>query len=135
MTEEWVKWKPLPDLSNSYYIDEILDRIKNFNFLLTDYNDERKKLRVIFEHSVDAYRSTDESYRQKTLYDLGNKHGTEFTKWTFFKVYNSSYIQWLSEDSYEFLDKDSFTHFCFIAADSILDVVTNYEPRFESFVE
>ena len=131
MQEQWIKWEPLQGLSEKYYIDCIVDSIEDFSVLLSDYNNE-KKIKIIFKNSVDAYRSTDESYRLKTINDLDKEHGLDFyVKWSFFKVLNSDYIKWLSQESFKISDYSSFTHFSIVAADSILDIVTNYEPRIE----
>ncbi|MGC2310232.1 MAG: hypothetical protein WA432_01265 [Candidatus Babeliaceae bacterium] len=131
MLEKWIQWQPIPNLMKKYYIDSISDTFDGFIILLSDENN-KSNVRVMFENSIDAYRSTDESFRLKTIHDLGQYYGSSFyTQWTFFKVINSEYLHWLSEQSYKITDTLSFIHFSFIAADSILDVVTNYEPRVE----
>lgn len=130
MAEQWTKWEPIQGLANNYYIDSVSDTIDGFIIQLSDADDEEKKVLVLFEDSVDAYRSADESFRRSTMFDLSQKYDkTFFHYWTFFKVTNSSYIQWLSEQSFGITDSLHFTHFSFIAADSILDVITNYEPK------
>ena len=132
MNEQWTKWVPITGLAQKYYIDSISDNIKEFSILLSEYYDRKKKIKIIFENSVDAYRSTDESFRLTTMEKLGQKYGRSFYgDWTFFKVTNSSYIQWLCDESYASSYTSSFIHFSFIAGDSILDVVTNYEPKIE----
>ena len=132
MLEQWTRWEPIQGLAKKYCIDSIIDDTKGFSILLSEYYDEKKKARVVFENSVDAYRSTNESFRLSILYDLSGKHGNEFyAGWTFFKVTNSLYIQWLFEQSYGTSESLNFIHFSFISDDSILDVVTNYEPRVE----
>jgi hypothetical protein len=78
VSEQWVKWEPVQDMSSSYYIDSVSDSIKGFVVTLSDAEDETKKLRVTFEHSVHAYRSTDESLRQKTIFDLNSHYDERF---------------------------------------------------------
>ncbi len=132
MQEKWIRWEPISNLSAKYYIDSISDNIKEFKIVLSEYRDKKKKVQVIFKNSVDAYRSTDESFRLGTIYNLGDQYGKKFyAEWTFFKVINSTYILWISEQSFGITDSLSFIHFSFIAEDSILDVVTTYEPRVE----
>ena len=95
MLEHWERWEPIRSLSSKYYIDSISDGIREFRIVLSDSCDEKKKIHVVFENSVDAYRSTDESFRQSTVADLGERYGNEFYgDWTFFKVTNSTYISW-----------------------------------------
>lgn len=134
MKEQWERWEPISGLANKYYIDSIIDEARGFKVILSESDDETKKILVLFEDSIDAYRNTDESFRLKIIHDLDQKYGTDFYgDWTFFKVTNSTYIQWLSEQSYGTSDYQSFVHFSFITADSILDVITNYEPKVERF--
>lgn len=130
MTEQWTKWEPIRGLANKYYIDSISNDENGFIIQLSDANNEEKKIRVIFEDSVYASRDTDESFRRNTVGILHEQYGIDFYgDWTFFKVTNSSYLKWLSVESYGITDSLHFTHFSFVAADSILDVVTNYEPK------
>src|SRR3989304_7328130 len=101
MQEEWTRWEPIEGLGKSYEIDSVSNDNKNgFVVLLSEYNDEKKRLRVAFENSVCSYRSTDETLRCKKIEQLNDKYGTYFySKWAFFKVTNSEYLQWLSEQS------------------------------------
>jgi hypothetical protein len=128
--ENWERWEPISDLSSKYYIESISDSIKGFSVLLSDANDENKKVEVLFEDSVHAYRSTDESFRQITINSIDERYGTKFyAECTFFKVTNSEYIQWLSGQSYGIADSESLLHFSFLAVDSIVDVIAAYEPK------
>lgn len=130
MEEDWQKWEVGSDLSAKYYIESISDSINGFRILLSDANDESKKVEVLFEDSVHAYRSTDESFRQSTINNLDERYGTEFFRDnTFFKVTNSEYIHWLSLQSYEIAESESIFHFSFLAVDSVVDVVAAYDPK------
>lgn len=132
MTENWIKWEPIHGLGKKYNIDSISDTAKEFSIVLSEYYNEKKKVHVVFEKSVASYRNTDESFRLTTMHSLGQKYSKEFYgEWTFFKVANSSYIQWLLDESYVNRYTQSFIHFSFIAGDSILDIVTTYEPTIE----
>ena len=128
MTEQWTKWEPAPALIKKYWIDAVLDTADDFSILLSDANNANK-IQVIFENSVDAYRNADETYRYKLICDLNEKYGGDFYgSWTLFKVLNSEYLKWISEQSCTISDNRSLQHFSFIAADSVLDVVAPYEP-------
>jgi len=129
MQEQWTRWEPIAGLSQKYYIESISDTIEGFKILLFDANDREKKILVSFPNSVDAYRSTDESYILLTVSNLDKVYGDKFYgEWTFFKIKNSEYLKWISVQSYSSSDFFNFTHFCFLATDSVVDVVTNYEP-------
>jgi len=64
------------------------------------------------------------------IFDLKNTYGGDFYgNWTFFKVENSSYLKWLSEQSCTVTDHLNLQHICCITEDSILDIATSYEPE------
>lgn len=136
MLEKWVKWMPVEGLSPKYYIESLSSGICNGLIITMSAasaaNAAEKKVKVIFEESVHAYRCTDESFRQSTLYDINKVYGTPFySEWTFFKVVNSGYLQWLSTQSFNIVDTEPLTHFSFLATDVVIDVIAAYEPKIE----
>ena len=129
MEEKWIQWRPLENLASKYYIDSVVDMIDNFTVNLVDARSEKHKVEIVFLEGVEAYTRVDESFRVKIIHELGEKYGDGFYgDWTFFKVDNSAYVKWLSDQSYTWSDTRTFTHFCLISADVLLDIVTNYEP-------
>lgn len=134
VSEEWIRWMPIEGLARKYYVEEISDAMNGYSIVLCDSTNEGKKIKIFFEYSVRAFRSTDESLRQETIYFLDNKYGTEFyAGYTFFKVINSEYIKWLESQSYGFCDSETCIHFSLIAADSIVDIIATYEPKIELY--
>ncbi|MFA6066404.1 MAG: hypothetical protein WC707_04470 [Candidatus Babeliaceae bacterium] len=132
MIEQWIRWEPIEGLEKKYCIHSIEDTLEGFSVLLSNIHNKEQKIRIIFENSVDAYRNTHENFRSSLKYALSLKYGdTFYGSWTFFKVTNSLYIQWLFEQSFGTSDSLNFIHFSFIATNSILDIVTNYEPKIE----
>ena len=132
MTEKWTRWEPIQGLSEKYYIDSVMDTVDGFTIFLSDAKDEEKKVKVFFKDSVDVYRSANESFRYQLIVELKEKYGSDFYgDWTFFKVENSSYVQWLLEQSAGIADGIMFTHFSFIASDSVLDILDPVEPKVE----
>ena len=133
--EQWIRWEPIPELENKYYIDSLIDTIERFEILLVDTKTGYKKVRVVFEYGVDAYRCTGEQFRLKLIGRLNEKYGIDFyAKWTFFKVENSFYFEWLSEESDELSDPffdGKALHFSFITDDYVLDVISFHEPKVE----
>jgi len=135
MIEQWMKCESKIELSGKYYVDSICDAKDGLVITVSDSIHEELKMRIVFKDSVHAYRSTNESYRQKILSELEDKYGTEFyTDWTMFKVGNSEYLKWLSEQSFEISESESLTHFSIIAVDSIVDIIATYEPTLECFL-
>ena len=130
MSEMWIKWKPIEGLAPKYDVDLAVDTMDSFKIVLSEMDSPQKRLEVYFDSGVDVYRLTDESYWRNSLHEIDEKYGEDFYgKWTFFKVKNSSYLSWLSEESFEISASRDFTHFAFLAVNSVLEVITNYEPK------
>lgn len=130
MQEKWTKWEPISNLAKKYYVKFISEDTKDkYKILLSDTENNKNKILISWPLGVDAHRSTDESYTLATINFLDKQYGTEFYgDWTFFKIENSSYLRWLSEQSYGISEEYNLTHFCILAADSMIDVINNYEP-------
>jgi hypothetical protein len=130
MQENWTQWKPIEDLINNYYIESISDSIDDgVKILLFDAQNKKRKVLISFPNSVDSYRITDESFTYLTIDFLAERYGAKFFHdCAFFKIQDSKYLQWISQQSYGISEKLNFTHFCIIAIDSIIDVIANYEP-------
>ena len=130
MNEIWTQWKPVEGLAPKYDIDLVVDTMDNFKIVLSEMDNSQKRLEVHFDSGVDVYRLTDESYWRNSLHEIDEKYSEDFYgKWTFFKVKNSAYLSWLSEESFGISDSRDFIHFAFLGVDSILEVITNYEPK------
>ena len=129
MKENWTRWEPILGLSESHYIDSVSNDENGFMIILLDANNKSKKLFIKFENSVDCYRSTNESYTGSLVRDLRIKYGKDFyVNWTFFKVTDSEYLQWLSEKSGGLSDTRKLIHFAIFSLDELLEVVCPYEP-------
>lgn len=118
------------ELNVKYYIDSINDTINGLCILLSEVNDASLRVKVLFEHSVHAYRSTDESYRSNTINYLQDSYGVNFYRErTFFEITDSEYIQWLSKQSQGISDLEQISHYSILAVNSIVDVIAAYEPK------
>ena len=132
MTEQWVKWEPIKGLAPKYYINSVSDSIKGFEIILSESKNEKKGLRIFWQYSPDAYRSTNESYTNEIIVDLYNRYGRDFYgQWTFFKVENSEYLQWLSQKSSGISDYNKFTHYSILSSEYIMDIIDNSDPVVE----
>ena len=132
MHEQWKKWAPIDGLSPRYYIEAIHDIMDGFSIILVPDEDTTSKVIIAFENSVEAYRATDESFRQKTLLKLSREHGIGLLgQWALFKVHNSSYIHWVSEESFNITGSLQLQHFVFIGGNQIVDVLSTDEPKIE----
>ena len=130
MTEQWIPWTPIENLAQEYDIEYISESYEGLKIVLFDVKDSNKKVQLLFEESILSYRSTDESFRCKLMYDISEKYGKEaLVPGTFFKVEHSTYIQWLSEQSNTISDSFFLTHFSLIAKNYVFDVIATCEPK------
>jgi hypothetical protein len=129
MEEKWIRWEPIPKLSKKYYVESIIDNINGFKILLSEENNTEEKVLVSFPDTIRAYRSTSDSFLIQTISYLDKTYGSNFYgNWTFFKIKDSKYLEWLNEES-EGISKDyMMKHFCILAMNSMIDIVTGSEP-------
>ncbi len=130
MREQWIKWEPINNLADKYYIESVSESLEGFSLVLFQPKNEQEKVVIKFANSVDSFRRTTETFTYLTIDTLDDAYGSDFYgRWTFFKIKNSEYLQWLSRQSYKISEERNFTHFCFLAVDSVVDVIANYEPE------
>jgi hypothetical protein len=125
MQECWGIWEPVSGLKDKYNIDTIeYTLMGGFIITFSECDDKEKKVTVTFKHGVLAHREFDEK--------LDHSYEKDFSaQWTFFKVTNSSYLKWLSEQSHTLSEYYSVTQYSFLAMNKTLDVVISYEPIVE----
>ena len=130
MQEKWIRWEPTSRLSAKYYVESIVDIDEGFKIILYDCKHSEKKTMILFPDSVDAYRRTDESFTLSTLHSLKENYGINFFgDWSFFKIENSEYLDWIKKQSFSISESLNFQHFCILASDFMIDIITNYEPE------
>ncbi len=135
MTEVWEKWEPLRGLATEYYLDNVVDSDEiGFSIEFREFKNSKKRIRVLFSNWVYSYRYLEESFAINRYASLEKKYGDNFLNWTFFKVMNSKYIQWLSQESEGLSDLRDLKHYSFLSMDSVLDVINDKDPIVE-FVE
>lgn len=129
MSEQWIQWIPYEGLPYKVNLEELLDNKNGVSLSLTD-NEGNQEIQVLFENLVLSYRNTDEGRRLKTIRFLEEKYNTDFyAKWSFFKVYNSTYLEWFRQETYNIYDTLSIEHYVFLTNDDIVDVLSTYEPK------
>lgn len=117
----WKKWIPKEGLQDKYYVDKIIDDIeKNLMIELSDRNGN--KMILNWNGVVISYTCSEETTRS-ILYD-----NNELTKWTFFEVEDSRYLQWVCEQSLGIYQINTMRHFCIIGIDLVVDIVADFEP-------
>lgn len=134
LKEKWIRWEPISNLSNKYYVETITQGTLGLVVVLHSAADQNDKIRISFSSFIEAYRSTDVNFISKTSHFLQENYDLDFyEQWTFFKVENSQYLEWLKQQSSsispDIAASKNFTHFCIFAADFMIDIAANYEPE------
>lgn len=131
MAEEWTRWTPIEGLANKYYLETVSEHKQALTVTLCEESNIQKKVRISFGFSAEAHRDTYETYRHALICELDERYGKDFyVNWVFFKVNNSAYVRWLTEQSYGMSGAD-FMHFSFLTSESVLDVLATKNPIVE----
>jgi len=141
MTDDWEQWKPISGLLVHYDISSLVDKGGGLFISLVEAKrigeefNANSHVQILFNRTF-AYRNTYETYRYKLILELSEKYGTTFyADWKLFKVHNSSYVKWISDESCTISDDMELMHFAFITDDVILEVLATCEPTFSFLVQ
>ncbi len=133
MVEKWIKWEPDKKLPDKVFLKRLIDD-KNGVLLELASEDEANIIIVSFAESVVSLRNSDETRRLRTIEFLDKIYGRDFyAKWSFFKVNQSSYVKWLSQETYDIYADHNIEHYVFLAANGIVDVLSTYAPNVSVF--
>lgn len=129
MQEKWIRWEPIIGLSKKYH-SKLISNSHSRGFVIKLANEIDKKISIKFPGSVISYRITNESYIFDTLTFLESHYDKNFyAEWTFFKIENSEYLEWIKKQSYGAYDDLKLKHLCILADDLRFDFITSYEPE------
>jgi hypothetical protein len=88
-----------------------------------------KSVEVDFYDITDIFRYTEIRQCGNFLRQIDASCGEGFHKeWSFFKVINSEFLNWLVYTSSGILEPTT-THFAFVTSDCIIEVIVGYEPK------
>lgn len=121
--EQWIKWKPHPELCAQYIFDSIIDGKNIFEIKLIS-PPTTHRLHVSFQSDATSYQLT-----SKLLYEGKQKIKCP-DEWAFFKIVNSDYLKDLYEDSCGISGTRNFIHFSIITTEWIIDIMSPDEPAF-----
>lgn len=125
-------WKPLAHegIPNELYIDAIHQDAEGFRILIGGRNELGMSIfRLKFESYI-GYRNFDESYRLMSL----DKIPVSCREWGLFKTTDSSFINWIIEESGGRYSKGELLHFIVVTQNDIVDVIALEEPIVEELV-
>lgn len=131
MNEEvWKHYRPIEGLESNYYFLESADSYKGLSLLFSGEKSEEKGIKVIFEHSYEIYRCTEEGGRYRKLCNLIDQYGQEYiSESCIYLVENSKLADWLVHESFDVAKKEHLLHFSFLSVGVYIDVVAVYHPK------
>ena len=113
-------------MQSSYGLDRIDDIVGGFYVTLFDHNNDRTKIKIIFQNSIHAHQLfVDQDIVNYRRTCIGNSDSL------FFTVQNSKYLKWLHEQSYEIWNDSGEIHFVIVLKDAINDIFAAEEPCIE----
>lgn len=126
--EQWVRWKPLQELSGRFLVDDLHMSHVGVRILLISENNDIK-IEILFDGPTYAYRCTNESLCFGIFPSLGVRYGHDFyANWSFFKINNSDYLQWVASKTTGSIDDYTLDHFCIIGNNDVFEILSRYEP-------
>ena len=114
------KWDPLEGIPNRLYVEGLHDDYEGFRILLKGEKITDRLLRVYFDAPL-AYRSSSECENSLNLFDPGNG--------CFYTSQDSDFHKWFNVESSDIYSDILVTHYVFLAANSIIDVLSIDEPK------
>lgn len=119
------KWIPLSDIPERLYLEGLHDDYEGFRLLLKGEGNS-KMLRISFQFNL-GFRNFDESDRLKTL----NLIPELCSKWSLFKVKDSTFTKWVIEESLEKYTNEELIHYIIATPNDIVEVLSMSEPKVE----
>lgn len=130
-----MKLRPLPFINGNhrFYLDKISITEQDVDIAAST---QEAELNIrIFIDNVIHFQITDESYKVKlSEYLFENNQENNFKKisepYYFFEIEDDGYMNWLSEESFNFFEKEYYKAYIFFFSDSIIEIISATEPLF-----
>lgn len=127
--EIWNKLIPSESFFSSFYIDSIVSDSEGL-FITLKNDSIGESIKVIFDGSMFSNRTTQKNSFSKTIESLDE---TFCKSWSFFKVENSDYLEWLKEQSYGIYENEredyKMKHYVLIGSNLVFEVLTPGYPE------
>jgi hypothetical protein len=127
MQENWIKCD-VPKSQNEFgfTVTSIVQDSEGTKIFLED---EKIKVELYWDALV-ILRSSIESVRLRTVADVLTKYGNNsfFRGCFLYRVENSTFSDWVDEESYGVYEKSKQTHYCIVTSLDVIDVVASIEP-------
>ena len=116
----------IDNFPNEIFVEGLHDDYEGFRLIVRGGKPSRV-FRIRFESHL-GYRNFDESERLKLI----SLFPSSSNGWSLFKTENSSFIDWIVEESYEaHVTRDEITHYFVVTPNDIVEILTTEEPIIE----
>jgi len=124
-SENWVR---MEELVNKHYLVGIRDELGTLSIFMRQVT-AGSLVKLVYSPAY-AFRSINETIRMGVVEELDKRYGTDFYRsCSLFKIENSSYLQWLSEQAGDLVLQLHLQHFVVMGRDYIVDVLAPYDPQ------
>jgi hypothetical protein len=131
----WIHWNPIKEMNDDFYIDSYNQNFKGLLIELSGKIEKNKKLRIFFRGSYVISMVTNETFRTRLGEHFRKNRNTSGLKGPLFKVEDSEYMRYLSEESYSFTDAYEFKHYFIEDEEWNFDVASIASPQIELFID
>lgn len=122
--EKWIVWKPIEEIPETLYLEELKYDSNGLTLSLTE-KDDAPILIIHFDEDL-SHRIADEGNLLRTVSKA--ERSQEALRWTLFKVENSLYLQWFHEESSYKYESDNLVHYLIATPNEIVDVLNLNSP-------
>ena len=126
--ELWSYWVPANIEQSDYNIDSLCENGLNFIIILINYEKKDHEMHITFKKAR-CFRRTNELYtvaRMRMAYQQQTREF--FLKRQSYKIINSEYLQWASQQSDGISDSAQLEHYVVFTDDIVLDILCANEP-------
>ena len=135
MTTTLRLWKPLNNLSGTYWFENLSLTDGNFIFIYRKDKQPNSKIHIICTGGIASFKYTNETYTNGYSYVGSLDEIKAIRPWCFYTIENSEYLKKISDDSGGLSYTFDFKHYCIISGDEVLDLIYPIEPVVEIVVE
>jgi hypothetical protein len=129
INEKWIKWEPIKNLVTDYFVYSKKYSNQNLEIFLKCSDSRKKDLYVVFENSVFFYLEKPENCSFLTIDYLSKNYPLSFySKWNFFKIYNSKHMNLIKHELGISIDCLRLDHFMIADDDTFMDIISSKEP-------
>lgn len=115
-------WEPIQHIPKQLYLERIVDDDKGLNVTLNEANSDN--VLSFYFQSVISYQNIDETNTLKRL----DSFPILSTEWPLFICNESTYIDWLIDQSWEIVKRENLCHYILTHGDGIMDIVAYVPP-------